>query len=90
MGCIDQAQRGKTNEVMRMWRMAADKEHAKAQYNLGALYSQGHGVKTNAAGSVRYIWIAAKHGDAAAQINLGGLNACGSPMFTENWRKALW
>ena len=34
-------------EAVKWYRKAAEKDHAKAQYNLGVCYEKGHGVQQN-------------------------------------------
>ena len=53
-------------------RTAAEQEHPKAQYYLGAMYENGQGVPQDYAEAVRWYRRAAEQGDADAQNNLGG------------------
>lgn len=53
------------------FRAAAEKGHAKAQYNLGICYYKGHGVDPNITEAVRYFRLAAEQNDVYAQYMLG-------------------
>ncbi len=52
---------------------AAEQGDAKAQFNLGVMYSDGRGVPQNDAEAVKWFRLAAEQGDASAQYNLGGV-----------------
>lgn len=51
----------------RAWRPLAEAGEARAQYHLGALYEEGHGVKRNAATAAGWYRRAARQGHAQAQ-----------------------
>ena len=57
-----------TNSV---FREAADRGTAEAQFQLGLLYDTGRGVRQNPAEAIRWYRAAADQGHAAAQNNLG-------------------
>jgi hypothetical protein len=52
-------------------RAAADQGHAEAQYNLGNMFAQGHGVAQSDVEAARWFCKAAGQGIAQAQNNLG-------------------
>lgn len=53
------------------YQKAADQDHALAQFNLGQMYSLGHGMPKNDALGLMWIRRAAVGGDAGAQFELG-------------------
>jgi len=56
------------------YRMAAEQDHHLAQFNLGQMFAQGHGVAHDETAAVMWMRRAADGGDAGAQFNLG--NRC--------------
>ena len=56
---------------MKWYRMAADQGHAKAQYNLGSMYSNGQGVARDDSAAMKWYRMAADQGNAKAEGNLG-------------------
>lgn len=69
--------RGDYAEAVRWYRMAADQGLAAAQYNLGFMYANGHGVPQNDAEAIRWYRMAAEQGYAKSQYNLGVMYAKG-------------
>ena len=63
--------RGDYAAALRLLRPLADQGNALAQYNLGLMYADGHGVPRDYAEAVKWYRRAADHGDSAAQNNLG-------------------
>jgi TPR repeat protein len=59
------------------FRLAAQQGDAYAQFNLGIMYSKGHGVPQNYAKALKWYKLAAKQGDAWAQISLGNMYSKG-------------
>jgi uncharacterized protein len=57
--------------ALQLWRPLAEQGTAYAQYNLGVMYAEGHGVPQNYAEAVKWYRLAADQGPAAAQNNLG-------------------
>ena len=76
-GALSKAQQREMNEVIGLWRSAAEQGHANAQFNLGTMYAQGKGVKQDFGEAVRLFRKAADQGDADAQFNLGNMYAQG-------------
>jgi TPR repeat protein len=76
-GALTKAQQREMNEVIDMWRSAADEGHASSQFNLGIMYAQGHGVKQDFGEAARLYRKAADQGHAMAQFNLGLMYAQG-------------
>jgi len=56
------------------YRKAADQNHHLAQFNLGQMFAQGHGVAHDETTAVMWMRRAADGGDAGAQFNLA--NRC--------------
>jgi TPR repeat protein len=61
-----------------LWRPLAESGNAGAQYLLGSLYLEGHGVEHNDAMAFMWFQRAASQGDAAAQYNVGASYAAGT------------
>ena len=68
---LTKAQQQEMNEIIRMWRVAADQGHAGAQGFLGIMYAKGDGVKQDYVEAVRWYRKSAEQGNAGAQCNLG-------------------
>jgi TPR repeat protein len=51
--------------------MAAEQGHLRAQYNLGVMYKNGHGVEQSYEKAAEYYTMAVEQGHAGAQYNLG-------------------
>lgn len=69
---------------------AAEQGDAKAQFNLGVMYSEGRGVPQNDAAAVKWFRLAAEQGDASAQYNLGGMYAEGRGFPQNNISAYVW
>jgi len=65
---------------------AADQGHCLAQFNLGQMFSQGHGVTRDDATAATWFGRAADGGDAGAQFNLG--NSCHRASMTASGNDA--
>jgi TPR repeat protein len=65
--------RGDYATAMREWQPLAKQGHAVAQYNLGLLYANGHGVPKDDVQARQWYEKAAAQGHANAQVNLGSL-----------------
>ena len=72
-GALTKELQGEMDEVLIMWRIAADQENAGAQSNLGFMYDYGRGVKQDYGEAERWYRKAAEQGHAGAQCNLGVL-----------------
>ena len=53
-GALPTAQQQEMNEVIRMWRGAAEQGDAHAQNNVGVMYHQGQGVKQDYAEAAQW------------------------------------
>ena len=65
------AQSGDFATALREWTPLAEQGNAKAQHNLGFMYSNGQGVPQDDAEAVKWYRLAAEQGDTEAQFNLG-------------------
>ncbi len=59
--------------ALKIWRPLADQGEARAQFNLGTLYDEGHGVPRDAAQAVTWYRRAADRGEPHAQYNLAAM-----------------
>ena len=73
-----------------LWRPLAESGHAGAQYLLGSLYLEGHGVEHNDATAFMWFQRAAIQGDAAAQYNIGASYAAGTGVQRSAVDAAKW
>ena len=55
------------------WRPLAEQGMPRAQYNLGAMYQEGHGVPQDYMQASQWYTLAAEQGDSFAQYSLGRL-----------------
>ena len=67
------AAQGNMAEAIRLWTPLAQKGNAKAQYKLGLVYENGHGIKTDLKQAARWYSRAAESGHPAAQVQLARL-----------------
>ena len=63
--------------AMNIWKPLAEEGHAKAQYNIGALYIDGIGVKQDLPKALEWLQKAAMQDETEALIELGGMYAHG-------------
>ena len=75
-------ERGDYATALREWRPLAEQGHAEAQFRLGVMYFNGHGVALDIAEALKWLWKAADQGHARAQdvsgLLVGGLNFAGA------------
>ena len=81
-------QRGDYAAAVRHWRPLAEQGLAGAQYNLGIMYSIGHGVPQDYGEAVKWLRKAAEQGDAQAQHNLGNMYRLGHSV-SEDYTKTV-
>ena len=72
------------------YRRAADQGLAIAQYNLGILYDNGHGVARDYREAAKWYRLAAAQGDADAQYSLGILYDDGHGVPRDDTEAAKW
>ena len=87
-GPLSRREQRQMDEVVRLWEGAAEQGHAHAQYNLGIMYDNGHGVDVNYKKAIEWYEKAAKQGLAEAQCNLGGMYENGDGVDV-NYKKAI-
>jgi len=72
-GALTKAQKLEMDDVVGMWRSAADQGHADSQFNLGVIYRDSQGVKQDDAKALKWFLKAAEQGYGDAQLNLGSV-----------------
>jgi TPR repeat protein len=58
------------DEVLSLWRAAAEQGNPSAQCNLGVCFDHGHGVEQDSVEAVQYFGKAAKQGCPVSQCNI--------------------
>ena len=87
-------EKGDLAGTLKAWRPAAEQGDMLAQFNLGALYEHGRGVKKDLSEAAKWYRKAAEQGNALAQYYLGAFYANGEgveknlPEATAWYRKA--
>ena len=76
--------------ALRLWRPLADQGDARAQYNLGDMYCNGHGVPKDYAEAVKWWRKSADQGFAVAQFNLGAMYANGKGVPQDYGEAVKW
>ncbi len=78
--------------ALEKWRPLAEQGDAKAQANLGWMYSfgQGQGVPQDYAEAARWYRLAADQGNVAAQFNLGGMYRYGQGVPQDFVTAHMW
>ena len=76
--------------ALRLWRPLAEQGHAKAQVNLGTMYTMGRGVPQDNAEALKWIRLAAERGDALAQVKLGGVYERGEGVPHDDAEAVRW
>ena len=82
--------RGDYPTALQHFRPLAKRGHAKAQSNLGFMYSKGHGVTQNYVRSISWLSKAAVQNDAHAQHNLGIIHGNGLGVPKDHFLAYLW
>jgi len=89
-GALTKTKQREMDEVLRLWRSAAEQGHADAHHNLGVMCANGQGVKRDHAEAVRWYWKAAERGHANAQYNLGLRYANGQGVKHDHAEAVRW
>lgn len=76
--------------ALRIWRPLADLGNPAAQFNVGLMYDNGHGVAQDYAAAVKWYRLAAAQGDAQAQYNLGFMYDNGQGTARDYAEAAKW
>ncbi len=77
-------------EAFRLYRQAADKGLAAAQFNLGMMYELGRGAGADATAAFKNYLRAAEQGFAPAQFNVGNMYANGTGVKQDYFEASLW
>ncbi len=83
-------QRGNYATAIREWRPLAEQGDAYAQFNLGLMYRNGHGVPQDDAEAVKWYRKAAEQGNAKAQNDLGTLYSNGQGVPQDYVQAHMW
>ena len=77
-------------EAITKYRKAAEQGNASAQYNLGLMYEQGHGVAQDNKEAIAWYRKAAEQGDARAQYSLGIMYVNGHGVAQDYKQASVW
>ena len=83
-------ERGDLVNALLAWQSAAEQGDALAQYNLGAFYANGRGVKKDPAEAAKWYRKAAEQGNSLAEYYLGGLYEKGEGVNLDRTEAAKW
>ena len=83
---LEAYERGDYATALREWQPLAKQGEAIAQYNLGVMYVNGHGVTQDDAEAVKWYRKAAQQGYALSQHNLGFMYVNGRRRWCERDR----
>jgi hypothetical protein len=89
-GALTKDEQREIHAVVGGLRAAADQGRAEAQYNLGNMFAQGHGVAQSDVEAARWFRKAADQGDADAQKNLGIMFDQGRGVAQSDVEAARW
>ena len=84
------AQRGDFATALREWKPLAEQGDSKAQFGLGFLYRNGHGVKQDYKTAVKWYTLSAEQGYGSAQFNLGIMYAKGEGVPEDGKTAVKW
>ena len=82
--------RGDYDAALREWRPLAEQGHADAQYSLGAMYGNGHGIPQDDKATVKWFRKAAEQGHTKAQFNLGAMYGNGQGVPQDDEAAVKW
>ena len=77
-------------EAVKWYRLAAEKGHAGAQFNLALRYAKGQGIDRNDAEAAKWVALAATQGHVLAQYNLGIMYANGRGVPRNDAEAVKW
>ncbi len=81
---------GRYAEAFSLYQQLANQGHAKAQFNLGVMYDQGHHVTQDYAQAASWYNKAAEQGNANAQYNLALKYKIGQGVIRDDTQAAYW
>lgn len=87
---LDAYQKGDYVEAAKQWRPLADQGDDVAQYNLGLLYLDGHGVPQSVTEAANWFRRAAEQDYAQAQHNLGAMYGSGQGVKRDYVQAYKW
>ncbi len=87
---VEAYDRGDYATALTEFRPLAQQGNAKAQFNLGLMYSKGQGVPQDDKEAVRWYRLAAEQGQASAQNNLGVAYSEGRGVPLEDKEAVRW
>jgi TPR repeat protein len=87
---LEAVEYGDFQTALAEWTPLAEQSNAMAQYNLGVMYDNGHGVPENDKTAVKWYTKAAEQGNAKAQSNLGFMYSNGEGVLTDTKRAYMW
>jgi TPR repeat protein len=87
---ITMMQQGNAADAVAIFRASATAGSAFGQYELGAAYAQGRGVRQDYAQAMSFYRLAAAHGYAPAQNNVGVLYEKGAGVPLDHLEAAKW
>ncbi len=77
-------------EAARLFRLAAEKGHTKAQFYLGDIYKEGRGVVQDFAEAAKWYKLAAAQGHADAQVSLADMYKNGQGVIKNLVKAHMW
>jgi hypothetical protein len=87
---FDAAQKGDFATALKEWKPLAEQGNVEAQYNLGVMYKQGHGVIQDYKAAFKWFRKAAEQGHASAQYILGVSYGTGRGVPEDYIRAHMW
>jgi uncharacterized protein len=87
---LEAFQKGDFTTAAKEWRPIADQGDAIAQFNLGLLYIDGHGVPQDVSEAVNWFRRSAEQGYAPAQHNLGAMYGSGQGLKRDYIQAYKW
>ncbi len=87
---LDAFQKGDYTTAVKEWRPLAEEGEPEAQFNLGLLYVDGHGVPQSLAEAVNWFRRAAEQDYAPAQHNLGAMYGSGQGVKRDYIQAYKW
>ena len=82
--------KGDYKTAIKLWRPLAEQGDANAQYSLGVMYANGHGVPEDDKQAVKWYRLAAEQGLANAQYNLGLMYENGEGVPEDDKQAVKW
>ncbi|GHU41259.1 hypothetical protein AGMMS50289_04110 [Betaproteobacteria bacterium] len=87
---VERFEAGDYGEAVKLFRQAAERGHATAQFNLGVMYDNGRGVTQSDAEAFKWYRKAAEQGHTVAQYSLGVIYADGRMVTQSDTEAFKW